>query len=179
MATSKPSITEDVTPNLIPMIDIMFLLLLFFMLGADMGQRELEDVKLPDARMATKDPPRAPSQQDDRLTINIYHRYANEVACAAYAAHRTCREASHWRTGIRGDDYTDYGRLVAKLQAEAKGAPDPKNPNVSARRVMIRADAAAPFGLVQRAMNACALVRIYKLECGAAEPPKEPAQKKA
>ena len=31
------------------MIDIMFLLLLFFMLGADMGQREKEELILPNA----------------------------------------------------------------------------------------------------------------------------------
>ena len=38
---------EDVSPNLIPMIDIMFLLLLFFMLNADMSQRELEELTPP------------------------------------------------------------------------------------------------------------------------------------
>ena len=42
-----PSVKEDVTANLIPMIDIMFLLLLFFMLGADMSQRELAELVLP------------------------------------------------------------------------------------------------------------------------------------
>ena len=44
-----PEVQEEIPCNLIPMIDIMFLLLLFFMLGADMGQRELEDVILPKA----------------------------------------------------------------------------------------------------------------------------------
>ena len=38
----KSKEAQHTNPNLIPMIDIMFLLLLFFMLGADMGQRELE-----------------------------------------------------------------------------------------------------------------------------------------
>ena len=36
-------VEESVGCNLIPMIDIMFLLLLFFMLGADMSQRDLEE----------------------------------------------------------------------------------------------------------------------------------------
>ena len=44
MSRKKGGAAEHVNPNLIPMIDIMFLLLLFFMLGADMSQRELEEV---------------------------------------------------------------------------------------------------------------------------------------
>src|SRR5215510_3058419 len=88
-----------VNPNLIPMIDIMFLLLLFFMLGADMGHRELETVRLPQAENATKD-----TKQDKE------------------------------------------------------------------GRVMIRADAGAPFGLAQRAMNVCAQKGIFKIEVGAAKP---------
>ena len=43
---------EQVACNLIPMIDIMFLLLLFFMLSADMTQRDTEDLTLPVANMA-------------------------------------------------------------------------------------------------------------------------------
>lgn len=31
-------INADLSPNLIPMVDIMFLLLLFLMISADMGQ---------------------------------------------------------------------------------------------------------------------------------------------
>ena len=47
MAAKKLQGAEHTNPNLIPMIDIMFLLLLFFMLGADMGHRDLESVRLP------------------------------------------------------------------------------------------------------------------------------------
>jgi biopolymer transport protein ExbD len=163
---------EDVAPNLIPMVDIMFLLLLFFMLGADMGQRELEEVKLPKTSFAKKDQPDDPSQKlPDRLTLNIYHRYASEVRCDAYAADRTCRDESHWRVAVRGDAFRDFAHLAEKLGEEARRFPEPGKAGVSSRRVMIRADAAAPFGLVQRAMNACAQVRIYKVECGSAMPP--------
>jgi biopolymer transport protein ExbD len=173
MSKSKPSITEDITPNLIPMIDIMFLLLLFFMLGADMGQRELEDVTLPKAD-AVKDTPHT-EKEENRLTINVYHRYANEVTCDAYRKRTVCREPGHWRVGIRGNDYADFARLGDRLKQEAVKFPDPAKPSVSARRVMIRADASAPFGLVQRTMNACAFAGIYKIECGAAQPPKPAA----
>src|SRR6185295_4907175 len=93
----KIEIQEDLSPNLIPMIDIMFLLLLFFMLGADMGHRELADVVLPKAT-STKEDKESKGQKIDRLTINVYH---SDVPCTAYAAQRICRESGHWRIGVR------------------------------------------------------------------------------
>src|SRR4029453_14009511 len=45
MSSVRRADTEDsVYMNVIPMVDIMFLLLLFFMLTADFGGRELEEV---------------------------------------------------------------------------------------------------------------------------------------
>ena len=46
---SRPSSESEISPNLVPMIDIMFLLLLFFMLSADMSQHDQEELKLPQA----------------------------------------------------------------------------------------------------------------------------------
>jgi biopolymer transport protein ExbD len=58
------------------------------------------------------------------------------------------------------------------LKKEADGfRTDPKNPKFSERSLMIRADASAPYGLVQRLVNTCAKAGIYKVECGAARPP--------
>src|SRR6187455_2261644 len=91
--------TTHQNPNLIPMIDIMFLLLLFFMLGADMGQRELEEVMLPKA-MSMKEDKENKEKDKNRLTINVYHRY--EVKCQAYLKGAVCRDDAHWRTGIKG-----------------------------------------------------------------------------
>ena len=46
----KAKLKEDISPNVVPMIDIMFLLLLFFMLGADMSQREAIEISIPRAK---------------------------------------------------------------------------------------------------------------------------------
>src|SRR6187549_1732303 len=94
-----PPLKEDISPNLIPMIDIMFLLLLFFMLGADMGHRELEDVRLPVAAQATKD------LGKDRLTINAHH--ADGIVCEPYRANKVCRVDAHWKLAFRGEDCTE------------------------------------------------------------------------
>jgi biopolymer transport protein ExbD len=170
----KTQASEHVNPNLIPMIDIMFLLLLFFMLGADMGQRELEEVMLPKA-MSMKEDKENKEKDKNKLTINVYHRY--EVKCQAYAKSSdgklsVCRDDAHWRTGIKGKDYSEPEKLggYLKKEADATRGTDPKNPQVSELKVQIRADASAPYGLAQRAMNTCAKAGIYKVEVGAARP---------
>jgi biopolymer transport protein ExbD len=163
----KPETEHEVAPNLIPMVDIMFLLLLFFMLGADMGHRELEDVNLPHANSVKED---KDDDLGDRLTINVYHLYASEIACPAYAANQVCREDSHWRIGVQGRDYTDKTKLLQKLKTEADRGRDPSNPKISERKIMIRADAAAPYGRVQEVLNTAAKAGMYKIECGAARP---------
>ena len=161
MAAKKPQGAEHTNPNLIPMIDIMFLLLLFFMLGADMGQRELESVTLPKAANAKKDEAR---DKEGRLTINAHHR---KDSCTLYRNGGTCHDESHWGLTFRGEDCTDPQKLSTALARSVDvrtGVP------LNERRVMIRADGAAPFGLAQRAMNVCAKNGIYKVEVGAAKP---------
>jgi len=166
MSNRKANATEYVAPNLIPMIDIMFLLLLFFMLGADMGQRELEEVRLPKADQAKKD---EQTTKDDRLTINAHHR--NEVTCASYGSQKVCRDEAHWKLGIKGKDCTDPKTLAAVLVKDSAAwrQPSADGRALSERRVMIRADGSAPFALAQRAMNVCAEQGIYRIEVGAAK----------
>lgn len=157
MRKHTPGVSADPRPNLIPMIDIMFLLLLFFMLGADMGQREIEDVALPDARTVKED---KRSVGEGRLTINVYHASERDARCAAVEANATCRDAAHWFIGVRGVDCTTPAALRSTVQA-AGGTET---------RVMVRADRCAPYAMVQRALSVCAAEGLYRIECGAAAP---------
>jgi len=163
-----PRIQETLAPNLIPMIDIMFLLLLFFMLGADMGQRSLEEVQLPVAYSAEAEPVQTPAEA--RITINAHH--PTDAACPDYGGHRTCRNNAHWKLAIRGKDVTDRDALAAELEIETAGTRrlDAQGRSTCDRRVMIRADASAPYALAQRAMTVCAEQGITRIEVGAAKP---------
>jgi biopolymer transport protein ExbD len=154
------------------MVDIMFLLLLFFMLGADMGHRELEVVKLPLAMTVKEDKDEA--DIEDRLTINIFHLYEPEVVCAAYKAEKICREKTHWRIAMKGRQYADHKLLVKQLQryADTQGST-PQNPIRSEKKLMVRADKSAPFGHVQDVLKDAVLAGMYKIECGAARPTPE------
>src|ERR1041385_3895326 len=157
-----PVIQEEVSPNLIPMIDIMFLLLLFLMLGADMGQREFEEVVLPTAAGVKEDKVRP----KDSLTVNVYHNF--EGNCSAFKSGGICIERSHWKIGVRGHDY-DGSPLGAFIAEEVGLKPGHKgSAPVSEQTVMIRADQAALYEYVQKVIEACAYAGIYRIEIAAA-----------
>jgi biopolymer transport protein ExbD len=173
-AKKGPTIQEDITPNLIPMIDIMFLLLLFLMIASDMGQRELEDVILPKATVVVEDKPDQDKEKEERLTINIHHVLPQKTSCKAYDEGGICREDAHWRLGIKGTDFTDMKVFNAHLEkAAAPSRKEPGKSKKSERKVMIRADGSAPFGMPQKAINECANVGMYKIDVGAAKPAEE------
>ena len=172
MRNMKPqpvSVEEATAINLVPMVDIMFLMLLFFMLGSDMGQRELEAVELPEAISVKIDDGDAP--KEGRTTINVYHATRG---CPDFASRGVCRNEAHWMVGVRGSDYDvrneqDLGRLRALLVTD--GDPGRATPGgLSERSAMIRGDKSAPYGVVQRVMMTCAEAKIYKIESGAAAP---------
>src|SRR5262245_20932477 len=138
-----PSVKEDVTCNLIPMIDIMFLLLLFFMLSADMTQREFEDIVLPSADQVQESPKE--KGENTSVTVNIFHqRESATFTCPVYLHGGVCRDRSHWLFAMRSQEFT-YDTLKDQLQMESQADlesdVDPvTNKRMSARTLIIRAD---------------------------------------
>jgi biopolymer transport protein ExbD len=171
-----PDAEENVACNLIPMIDIMFLLLLFFMLGADMSARELEEVILPKADMVAEESKIKTADSGGRTTVNVFHNHSTPgmADCAAFVSGGVCRDLSHWMIAIRSNYYT-LDTIVKALEEEGaleiEEVKDGKT--ISKREVMIRADENAPYGYIQRVIEACARAGIYKIAVGAARP--EPA----
>jgi biopolymer transport protein ExbD len=167
---------ESISPNLIPMIDIMFLLLLFFMLSADMTQREFEDVILPSADQV-QEAAKEKGQAEEITTINIYHRPDSATfTCPLYAHGSLCRDPSHWLIGVRSAEYTpdtirDQIRIEAEASLEAEVDPE-AGKRMSGRKVIIRADHMAPYGDVQKILQYCGEFGIYKIEVAAAAPTK-------
>ena len=155
-------VEENVAPNLIPMVDIMFLLLLFLMLGSDMGQREFEDVMLPVADAVKEDKDR---DKSGITIVNVYHRFDGK--CSSFESGGICTERAHWSIGVRGNDYTptSIGTLI-KQEADLGRKPGEL---LSERKVQIRADQAALYEYVQKVIEACAISGLYKIEIGAAE----------
>jgi biopolymer transport protein ExbD len=164
-----PPLKEDIAPNLVPMIDIMFLLLLFFMLGADMAQRESVDLVLPKASKIKEDPSNNP---DPTTTVNIHRKDDTDTPFLPTAG--PGREGEKWVVSVRGIDFTP-ATLKDRLQADADDNPEPSADAaagriLSARILLIRADQGAPFGFVQRVIEIAGGVGLYKVEVAGAAP---------
>src|SRR5262245_32469704 len=169
-----PATEENVGCNLIPMIDIMFLLLLFFMLGADMSQRELEEVVLPKADQVHEESKLKAVNEGGRTTVNIFHKHSTGgFSCPAYDAKQVCRTMDHWLIAIRSN-YYGLENIAQALDFEAKleleDTPTPEGKLLSKRHVMIRADENAPYGFIQKVIESCAAAGIYMIEVAAARP---------
>ena len=135
---------SDVDLNMTPMIDVVFLLIIFFMLILKIVSDELTPLELPSAQYAKPD-----EAEPDRLVINL------------------AKDGGIW---IDGRSY-EYGSasFVKKLQYEAQGARG--ETNISERQVLIRADRTTPYQYIEKILRAMVAkdIRMYKVQFGAEE----------
>lgn len=141
------------TPKLIALVDVLFVLLTFLMLGGDLRPREEEEVRLPKASSLLEC---MAGRCRNPMIVNVYHR--PEVDCGRYRRSKLCRDEDHWRLGMAGRDYSNSRTLRRNMDAEK-------------RRVVLRADATAPYGLVQTALTACAEAGIQDVMVSASRRP--------
>lgn len=170
---APPAVEESVAVNVVPLVDIMFLLLLFLMVGGDMSHRESTEVQLPQADKAVE----AQKADDARYVVINIHPVRDPTSDADRLT-PTFRALTNWQFAISGIEYPDYFALldrlkvVAETQLEDVPLPGTNPPKyLSAVLVTIRADKDAPYGMIQQAMQACAEATLYKIEVGAAKPP--------
>jgi len=169
------TIKEDLIVNLVPMVDIMFLLLLFFMLGADMSQREQAELVLPTASEIKEN--EKVKSDEPTTTVNIQHIDPPGGKCPINASGTGyCREMDHWAVVIRGREIPRE-TLKDQIKNEADASLEPEidpqaGVRLSARKLIIRADKSAPYGDVNKIIEYAGTAGIYKIEVGAAVPPK-------
>jgi biopolymer transport protein ExbD len=169
MNINKHDPQTEMQINMTPMIDVVFLLIIFFMIITDLTQQDLEELKLPAARSAVED---KPDPAVVRPIINIPQWGTMVVK----------REAKY-DPEEDGDDMTRLERylvdqanaMLAQQRQKNLPAELPDNP------LMIRADRNTPFKYIQRVMEICAKkgIQIWKLELGAAEHPDVKAAREA
>jgi biopolymer transport protein ExbD len=136
-----------------PMIDVVFNLIIFFMIVIDMTQKELEELTLPTALMSVED------RGGERVIVNV-------VKAADHA------ESGAVRIRVRGRDYDLAGLedlLFAAAERHREDVPGTRPP--SAVSVLIRCDRDVRWRVVQRVFEACARdpVRIYKVQLATAK----------
>ena len=126
--------------NLTPLIDVSFLLLVFFMLVTDLSGADRDPVRLPDSPASVPD--HAPAGPQVVLTLD--------------------------ETGnilLRGRRLSGSG-LRNELSALARLHPHPTRPGVSALDVRIRSDGAAAYRHVQDILRVCGELEIERVSLG-------------
>jgi biopolymer transport protein ExbD len=147
---AKPQDAEDLELNMTPMIDVVFNLIIFFMIVTDMTQKELEELTLPKSDKAVED---VGDEKDRRVIINIVRgpNFEQDQDVEIY---------------IKRVKY-DLDRLKEELFVQADVVRDMEHPSQPSEIfVLIRCDQDVRWREVQWVMQACAdpAVRIYKLQ---------------
>ncbi len=134
----SPEKAAKVALRMTPMIDIVFLLIIFFMCVAEMTKLEVESITLPEASQA-----RTQSGCGPRLTVNVMRSGVYRVSGKTYSA----------------DDL----KLLVQRHAIREGLGPDGNSTLPVR---IRADANVPYKYVQRVMMDCQAAKVWQLSFG-------------
>ncbi|GJM22279.1 MAG: biopolymer transport protein ExbD [Planctomycetota bacterium] len=152
MGRKKQSAGTEVAMDMTPMIDVVFLMIIFFMIVSDMSQQDLAELVLPKAEMAQDD-----ETEEGRMIINIVKDGSLEIKRVGYQS----LDDPTAQTAVRG----------YLANAVALGERDPDNPQFSARSLLVRADKETKFKEVQKLMRIAAEpgIYIYKIDLAAAQ----------
>ncbi len=157
--------TEDAKMNMTPMIDMTFLLVVFFMLTIDLSQKEFFPVELPIASMGNEDK-EDPKAEVKRFTVNL--------TGDGKVIFRD-REFD-----LSSEDPGDADDAIQNLQDALRGLigndPDLREEDGASKvPIMINADRGAKWKYVQWVMQACAHkdIKVYKLQFSVKKLPEE------
>jgi len=160
MNINRHDAQTEMEMNMTPMIDVVFLLIIFFMIITDLTQQDLEEVKLPPAMAAVED---KPDPKVVRPIINV-----------PQSGSMIAKKENYYDPEEDGEDMTRLERFLSDQSAQMPRKKDdvtglmlPDNP------LMIRSDKNTEFKFIQRIMEICGKkgIQIWKLELGAAEHP--------
>lgn len=136
--------------DMTPMIDIVFQLIIFFLVANDLTRKEVEELELPQAIYGKED---KASEKETRIIINVLK--PDNVANPPKIPDVKVKGKQY-----NLDDLKRYMRTRADMKRE-------EGPNsASAIFVLVRADRNAPWQYVQYVMQVCAdpTVMIYKMQ---------------
>ena len=160
MNLAKHDAETDLDMDMTPMIDVVFLLIIFFMIITDMTQQDLEELKLPVAQNAVAD---KPDPTVFRPVINVKIDGTIWVKRKQYYDPENDDKYQKLREWL-----SDVARRMKKT-TKFGPVPLPDEP------LLIRADMNTPFKHVQKIMEQCGLegIQIWKVQLAAAEAEKD------
>ena len=131
-AVSKPTIDMDMTP----MIDIVFQMILFFIIITDFTQQEIALLELPWSTVGIEDE----GEDTERITINITTPLPSNPGCAWTGRPRKRRagQQDHDQGQVRGHLHVSSTR--SSRNYGKKNFPEEDKPHLSRRSVLVRCD---------------------------------------
>lgn len=172
MARNSKRASQEVEMDMTPMIDCVFLLMIFFVLVIDLSQKDLEDLILPEAKYAVPDeqPPEVRPviniAQDGRMVYrkNVYYDPLTDGKSEEIVKDKIARLLVEWKEEVVEDTEKKVigGREVTLVN-------DP---------VLVRADKWTEWHWVGQFMTACSQPQaaFWKLELAMSEEDKEVKQ---
>lgn len=147
-SVAKKELMKEMEVDLTPMIDIVFQLIIFFMVVTEMASKDLEDVTLPRAQHAIPDddPP------SDRMVINVTKegdlRFKGEKFTLKELQDKISREV----------EMHDVGKSETDLMVAG-----------SDLEILIRADVETQYYHVQEVIRVCTQEWVFKLNIATAK----------
>jgi len=159
MNLNKHAPETDMEMDMTPMIDVVFLLIIFFMVITDMTQQDLEDLQLPVAENAVPD---KPDKDEFRPVVNI------KVDGSIWVKRRMYFDPEN------PDEYKELREFLSDVAKRMKR--DPEDPmKLPDEPLLVRADMNTPFKHVQKVMEQCGYkgIQIWKVQLAASEAEKK------
>ena len=160
MADPGKALKEDAAEmNMTPMIDVVFLLIIFFMLVSEISNLNTEQIQLP----------RAPETEVDKP------KDASEIVVVNILQNGTIRAGGQTLWPLEGvepeDKKAQVDRLVEwlKIELELKSSVGREDPGkigtapIEDLKVLVRCDARARYKHVLGLLDACQKVMVYQL----------------
>lgn len=169
MAKRESKLVSKIDINMTPMIDVVFLLIIFFMIITDMTQQDLEELQLPIAETATED---KPNPDERRPIVNIPHTGKIIVKRETYYDPE--------RDDGKSEPYGEVKRYLATAAEMMPKEPLSEGASVMLpdEPLLIRADESTAFKHVQKVMEICGTqgIQIWKVQLAVAVPEEEEGQ---
>lgn len=161
MNLNKHDPETEMDMDMTPMIDVVFLLIIFFMVITDMTQQDLEELQLPVAINATADKPKP---DEFRPVVNI------KVDGSIWVKRRMYFDPEN------SDDYKELRGWLTDVADKMKKEEGGVLPDEA---LLVRADMNTPFKYVQKVMEQCGYkgIQIWKIQLAASEAPKDDDKK--
>ncbi len=161
-----PLVGDDTSVNMTPMIDMTFLLVVFFMLSIDLTQKEYLPVDLPFAYEGVEDLPQ-PDETIPRFVVNLESDGTVMFKGRRYSLSADRPEAQE----------AALGALRSQLRS-ISADPQYREPTGASRiPVLIHGDRAAKWKYAQYVMQVCAHpdIRIYQVQFAVTKPASDDA----